>query len=462
MLLVVAPQVFSEASGTADLSVSLLGIGVIPDIDGTIEFSNETPLTITPRGIRREIALTGGQLKFTDQLVELEEVSGWVDDEGQLTDVTGEVSLEEWVPVDIDISVAARDLPFRIPQELELSLNVDGLRVVGGFDDGIEIEGRAEVVDGRYIRKFNPLLDALRPTRSTETSAPFYEGVPLLADAKLNLTLVSRAFFVKNNVANIELNGRVNITGTPADPAFDGVVRVEQGSFKFQGIRAKFERTQGTVTFSRLQKFPKDTPSLDLRSESDYRDISGQDHLVNLRLTGPISNLNWDLSTGAGLNKAQTLTLIFAGRTTEEARASLGDEPIGRRAGELSGTQSTSGSEGSLVIADQLIKDLAGDFFSLLIEDPIRNVTKLDVARLELGTSSIGFRGEKKLTKSLRAIGDFERTLRGWTWDVRSEYRLTDRFSIDGEVRQRNFDDDAQEDDSQWRLKASYRWVLIP
>lgn len=464
MLLVVAPTLFSAGSGSAELSIGLMGEGASPNIDGAIEFDGETPLTLTPRGARREIALHGGSLKFTDKLIELDGLRGTVDDEGQLTDVSGKITLAAWRPVDVDVVVTADDLPFRVPQTLELSLGARGLRVVGGPREGLRIQGAIEVVDGRYVRKFSPILEALRPRRVTETEAPFYLGFPLLARAQLDLAVSSRAFLVRNNVANIEMGGDVRITGTPMRPRFEGVVRVEQGSFKFQGVRARFERTRGTVNFSRFRQFPDETPTLDIRSESDYRDISGQAHLIQLVLRGPLGHLDWDLSTNSGLNKAQTFTLIFAGRTPDEARqALLGEEPIGKRPGQISTADSAAGTiEARLVIADQLLKQLAGEYLTLLVEDSIRNVTTLDVARLEVGAGSLAFHGEKELLPGLRAVGDVERSLRGWSWDARGQYRLNDSVSVEGGAQQKRFDEEAEEDVSEVRLRMIWRKVLLP
>ena len=464
MLLVVAPTLFSAGSGSADLSIGLMGEGASPDIDGAIEFDGETPLTLTPRGARREIALKGGSLKFTDKLIELDGVRGTVDDEGQLGDVSGKITLAAWRPVDVDVVVTADDLPFRVPQTLELSLGARGLRVVGGPREGLRIQGAIEVVDGRYVRKFSPILEALRPRRVTETTTPFYLGFPLLARAQLDLAVSSRAFFVRNNVANIEMGGDVRITGTPMRPRFEGVIRVEQGSFKFQGVRARFERTRGTVNFSRFRQFPEETPTLDIRSESDYRDISGQAHLIQLVLRGPLGHLDWDLSTNSGLNKAQTFTLIFAGRTPDEARqALLGEEPIGKGPGQISTADSAAGTiEARLVIADQLLKQLAGEYLTLLVEDSIRNVTTLDVARLEVGAGSLAFHGEKELLPGLRAVGDVERSLRGWSWDARGQYRLNDSVSVEGGAQQKRFDEEAEEDVSEVRLRMIWRKVLLP
>ena len=467
MLLVVAPTVFTSASGSAELSIALMGDGRTPDIDGSLRFDEKTPLTLIPRGLRREIAMTSGALRFTDKLIEFTEdeqgrpVTGWVDDEGEITELTGEISLENWKPVDIDLSVTANDLPFRVPQTLELAVNVSRLRVVGGMGSGLEVSGLVEIVDGRYVKKFQPFLDALRPERSRETQTPIWEAVPLVGNAKLDLQVATRAFFVKNNVADIEMNGEVTIRGTPKRPRLEGVIRVEQGSFKFQGVRARFTQTRGTVNFSPYKSFPEFTPTLDIRSESEYRDISGQIHLITLALRGPIGQLDWDLATNTGLNKAQTFTLIFIGRSPDEARKALGDEAIGGNSLNTS-TAGTGTSSGNLVVADQLLKQLAGEYFSLLMEDSIKNVTQLDVVRIELGTSSLGTHIEKEVFPSLRGKADVERSLRGWSWDARGEYRLNDTVSAEAGATAKNFDDASEEDESDKRVELMWRRVFLP
>jgi len=463
MLLVFAPEAFSAASGVADLSIALLGTGTTPDIDGRIEFSDENPLTLVPRGLRRELTMTQGAMAFTEQLVELEQVRGWFDDEGRITDVTGEVELRNWRPTEIDVTVSARDVPFRVPQELELALNVYGVRVTGSLVDGLEIGGRIEIVDGRYIRKMKQALDFIRPERTVETGPSILETQPLIANAKLSLDVSSRALFVRNNVANLELSGDLTITGTPAKPRLDGLVRVEQGTFKFQGIRPNFTRTSGTLWFENHKAFPEQTPVLNIRSESDYRDLNGQDHLIVLELNGPLSNLLWDLKTGAGLNKAQTLNLTLFGRTLDDTRAALGDEPVAR-VGEYAGLRSTTELDsGGFVIADEFAKSLSGDLLSSLVADPIKNLTNIDVVKLGLGaTGSVNIYLEEGFTRSLRGIGEYERSSRGSTLSGRAQYRITDRISGDYEYLRKQYDDDAEVDVARHRLKFTYRLPIIP
>ncbi|HET6611159.1 MAG TPA: hypothetical protein VFG83_04190, partial [Kofleriaceae bacterium] len=81
-------------------------------------------------------------------------------------------------------------------------------------------------------------------------------------------------------------------------------------------------------------------------------------------------------------------------------------------------------------------------------------------ARLELGTATIGFHGEEKVTKSISALIDLERSLRGWTLDLRGEYRVIDQVSMETEYLQKSFDDGAEEDVSSLRFKAVWRWLI--
>ena len=452
MLLVAAPASFSAAGGMANLSLSLHGIGEIPNIDGSLSFKTGRPLSITPRGVGHEISLTEGALTFTDQSIGLEEVGGLIDGEGRIIAINGVVGLENWRPIDIDVTGSAQALSFRVPEQLDMTLNLSEVRIVGG-EQGLDISGAVVIVDGRYTRKFNMVNEVLAPARTTEVSTPFYKTNPLIADAVLDLTLGVRGFYVRNNVANVELNGAIEVSGTPSDPKFDGEITVEQGTFKFPILRPTFTRTNGSVTFSPRHRFPDNTPELMVRSESDYRDLGGQEHQIFLELTGTLNNLNWDLYTASGLNKAQTMMLVLAGRTTEDVRQTLGDEAIGNP-NDISRTTDAGN------VYDQVVKDVAGDFISLLIEDKLKDFTKLDVARLEIGTSSFGFHAEKDFFKNLRALGDFEKTTSGVTVDVRGELRISEGWSAEGEFLDKDYYDDSEDDIRETRLRSVWRWEL--
>jgi len=81
MLLVLLPGRIATGSGSAVLSIGLMGEGTAPTSTAPSSSTGLRP-DLSLRGLRREIALTGGTIKFTDKLVELDGVSGTVDDEG--------------------------------------------------------------------------------------------------------------------------------------------------------------------------------------------------------------------------------------------------------------------------------------------------------------------------------------------------------------------------------------------
>lgn len=457
MLLLAAPELFSRASGTAELVVSVRGPSDAPKIDANLVFDADQPLSLTLRGLGRELRLEAGEIELSDDVIELKDIAGEIGDNGRITRASGFVGLADWELADLDVTLSADNLPVRIPNEIELTVNVADLSVVGDISRGLELDGIIEVVDGRYFRRFNLVSDVLDLDRGGSASTgPLFQDMPLIGNADLDLLVDVRSFSVQNNLAAIHMSGDIMVTGTPSAPRFDGEIQVSDGEFKLPGARTRFTRTWGTVTFSPSRSFPTQTPTVSLQSEGDYRDSGGQYHLITFTVSGSWSRAEWDLYTSSGLNKAQTALLLFSGRTPAELRKSLGDESPGLDPGRLETASNTSDNA-----ADQILKDVAGDFISLLVEDTLRNITNLDVARIEIGTGSIGFHGEKDVTEKIRFTGDLEQTGSGRTIDVRGEVQLSDRVSVEGGARNQVYSDPAEEDVTDIRFRAVYRRYFL-
>ncbi|GAB4563289.1 MAG: hypothetical protein Tsb0020_12290 [Haliangiales bacterium] len=471
MLLLLAPEVFSRATGRAALAASVRGPTDNPQLDINLDFASPRPLSVTPRGLGREIRLDRGELELSELAVggrgaaqsgeravlELYDISGELGYNGRISSLAGVVELERWEPVDIDVVLTADGLPVRIPQELELLVNVAELRVFGDVRDQIALDGVVEIVDGRYFRRFNLISDVLSLDSGGGGGGgkPFYETDPLLANATLDLLLDVRSFSVQNNLAAIYMSGDLLVTGTPSQPRFDGEIQVSDGEFKLPGARARFTRTWGNVTFAPSKPFPVETPTVSLQSEGDYRDASGQYHLITLSVDGSWRRPEWDLYTSSGLNKGQTFTMLFSGRTPAELRKTLGDESPGGDQAQVDPAVTSDNA------ADQILKDVAGDFISLLVEDTLRNLTSLDVARIEIGTSSIGFHAEKEVTDKIRVTGDVEQSSTGRTIDVRGEVQLSDKVSLEGGARTRSYTDPAEDSSTDYRFRAVYRRYFL-
>jgi hypothetical protein len=488
LLVALAPESFSQASGVATVGLALRGSGASPPVDGSLTFDDHRPFTVIPRGVHRELIFNGGSVNLVDQIgddlsgdpcdppagddatrvgahrryrIDLCDVAGSIDDEGKLRGIRGTLEVADGALAGGDVTLRAETLPFRIPQLLDLVVSADQpdqpLRLTSDDLTGTwTLTGGVEIVSGTFTRGFD-LGAVIRPSASSsKSSKPFWEEYPALGATNLDLNLDVRRFAVENNLASIDMAGQLAISGTPIDPRLDGVIQVGRGVLSIPASRAKFTRTTGSVTFSKLSQFPAQTPTLAITSEADYRDPSGQNHLITLSLDGPLARLNWDLYTSSGLNKSQTFTLIASGRTPEQFRRQLGNDAV---AGDPSHIDPTTNPNDSY--ADQLIKDVAADFISLLVEDSLKDVSKLDVARLEIGTGSIGFHAEKKLLDNLTLFGDVEQTVRGSTIYLRGEYRTPVKLILQGGWLKKTFDDAAEENISDPEVKLVYR-LFIP
>ncbi len=472
MLLVAAPDKVSQAGGLATIDGDLIlsGKGLLPLISGTLNFAptgKDRPFSLIPRGVRRELSFSKGSIDIetsvaggdhrTYQLA-IDDVSGSIDGEGTLSNITGKIDLRDGALTSLAVRMDADNIPFKVPGTLDLVVSARDVSFEkpAGLER-LDVRGKFAIIDGEYKNNFE-LTDQIRSIGSTAPPAkPFWEEYPLLGNADLHLTLDVRRFSVKNNIATIDLVGpQIEITNTPRDPRMSGSIRVDRGEFRIPGTRAKFTRTSGSIDFAENQK--AGDPQLNVTSEApDYRDLSGQEHLITLTITGALSNPQWDLRTSTGYNKSQTLSLLVLGRNQESLRRSLGDQSLGSDPTKQDPT--TNPSQG---FADQIVKDLAGDWVSDLLGDSLTRWSGLDVLRIEIGFGSIGFRIEKKFLENLRVVTDAEQTIRGGTVNLRGELKTpVKHLSAQVGYLNKNFYDPAEQDIQDTSAKVVYRWILF-
>jgi len=486
MLLALAPNAVAQASGLAriDGALELSGKGPLPQITGTITFDpddtqRQAPLSISPRGARHEIALLAGSIDIATKLVgdhrtyslavDSDPITASIDGDGKLDDIRGHVVIDNGVPLEATIDLDAENVPFRIPGSLNL--------VVSARDVELELlqgrsawsaRGNISLISGEYSRNFE-LTDAIKPVASTAPPAkPLWDEYPSIGNADLDLTLDVRRFQVKNNIARngIDLEGpHIRISGTPRDPRLSGSIRVLRGEFQIPGTRATFTRTLGSIDFAENDRATN--PRLEITSDSDFVDQSAQLHIITLTISGTLENPQWDLKTSTGYNKSQTLTLLFLGRNPEQLRRSLGDQSLGADPTRIDPT--TNPSTG---FADQIVKDLAGDWVSGLVGDKLTKITRLDVLRFEIGFGDVGIYAVKNVAENIKVIGDFEQTIRGQTINVTGEFKTpwhmpwhlqtNDQLTVQGVYLYKNYYDPAEEDIKDYRGQLVYRLFIPP
>jgi hypothetical protein len=189
------------------------------------------------------------------------------------------------------------------------------------------------VVSGRYLQDFNVRDLMITPRINESESRPFWEGMPLLENLELGLRVrtLGDGFMVQNNLApEIYLQVDLQVGGTLSAPTLAGDVRPTDGRFHVLGLRGDFELTPNVnhVTFVPTKSLAAgDTPELNLEATNLLTDAFGNEHTVQMRITGPINRAAIDLSTAQGLDRNQTLMLLLSGRTTEDI--GMGGRTIG-------------------------------------------------------------------------------------------------------------------------------------
>ncbi len=488
LLQVVAPSAIAQASGLARIEGDLVltGKGLLPQIDGVVNFdpaiANEeltgsevlalerlrpSPLSFVPRGdLRREIALENGKLQIntvdsgghrsytlsTDD----NPVTATIDGEGRLKNLKADLEIRDGTPYTAKVDLDADNVPFRIAQTLDLVFAANDIELEYANErwrahGQSGTAGNIAIVSGKYLRNFD-LAEAIKPVPPTIAPAkPFWDEYPSIGNAELDLVLDVRRFSVEDNIAQIDLSGAgIAITGSPRDPRLQGSISVQRGQFKIPLTRAQFTRTTGGIDFAANDKAAN--PTLSITSEApEYTDLSGQQHVITLAITGTLEQPLWDLKTNTGLDKSQTLALLFLGRNPEQLRRSLGDQAIGV----VNPTAGDTSTMPSGTFGDQLVKDLAGDWVSGLIGSSLQSLTGLDVLRFELGFGSVKAHVEKKFYENLKLIGEYETTIRGTTYDANVDIRtpiplpwkvLTNaRLSVQGGVLEKQYNDPADQ-----------------
>ncbi|HEX2687231.1 MAG TPA: translocation/assembly module TamB domain-containing protein [Kofleriaceae bacterium] len=486
MLQVALPNRVAQANGLLNIDGQLVlsGNGATPALLGALSFDH---FSIIPRGVRRELSFRSGSIEIgtlagdarrgsrhivscggetidvstgaaddhPTYTLEISEVNGAIDD-GQLSNIRGLLHIHDGELVQSDLCLDATSIPFRIPQTLDLVVSASNVELrLDTPTSSWKVTGMVTVVDGAYLRNFE-LTDRIQTIGvNSAPSKPFWEEYPTLGNADLQLTLVVQLFAVRNNIATIEFRSdSMKITGSPRDPRLSGQIRVSHGEFRIPGTRAEFIRTSGTVDFAENQ--PANNPELHVASDADYRDLSGQDHVITVTIGGTLQLPTWDLKTSTGYNKSQTLSLLVLGRNQEQLRRSLGDQNLGGDPTRADPT--TNPSQG---FADQIVKDLAGDWVSGLLGSSLTKLTGLDVLRIEIGFGSIGFHVEKKMLENARLLGDAEQTIRGTTIKARAELKTPLAVSLQGGYLNQNYYDPAEQDIEDVNVKLVYR-VFIP
>lgn len=301
-LLRLLPDLIVDAEGIARVQIDANGPFDDPDIAGQIMIQNAL---IAPRGLGT--TLTIDQVVM---LVEGETVTIPADRERRLVGtlfngdlgVSGEIGLRGFIPNSFDLNATVTSLAYRIPNELNLTLNADLQLAAAEIAEPTSwsIAGDVEIVDGRYYRDFNILSEAFSIGgigRSLDMfSQPIWQTNPIIRDLQTNLNITGRdRLRILSTIANaelhLELKTDLRLTGRLGRMHLAGEMTLLDRSRVYYGDR-RFQVADGALLFDGFldeQGFP--WPFIDTRLETEFKSRCASRRRGTLDATQTQSNL---------------------------------------------------------------------------------------------------------------------------------------------------------------------------
>ena len=437
LLAYAAPDAVSDAHGKAHVRAHLRGTLLNPDIRGRLDLDT---IDFRLRDLGSEVQVQSGIVEISNEGVVLHNVRVLFDDQGLLVIGASGVragrvqfsNLFPFKPGDFDLPLHGERLTYRSPGVFEVDDLAFDLDLKGNLEQGFGLGGEVRLVSGRYLQAFQVQNLALRPRVDESTVRPFYDGKPLLEHLRLDMSVrtVGDGFVVQNNLApEIHADIVLHVGGTLAIPQLAGDVRPTDGRFNIPFMRGDFDLVPNVnhVTFIASKSIAEgDTPDIQIEATNLVTDANGADHMVHMRISGPLREAQIDLSSEDGLDRNQTAFLLLTGRTSVSTSSPFGTQNA------TVGANLTTGAD----IAGQATRDTVANLMEPYIDDTFQRLTGLN---LRLTVGSDGFEG--RIRKRVSRYGDLQFDyLQGFQnqshWNGSGNLWLLDYFSIGGGIEQ--------------------------
>jgi translocation and assembly module TamB len=156
------------------------------------------------------------------------------------------------------------------------------------------------------------LTRAAPPVQSPSTPSP------LLDNMKLDIRVRTSGLAVQASLAqNLRADADLHVRGTASEPGILGRVTINEGQLVFFG--STYTVDNGTISFYNPVRIE---PVLDINLETQAKGVD-----VNLRVTGPIDNMNLSYTSNPPLQFQEIVTLLASGKTPTSDPTLLASQP---------------------------------------------------------------------------------------------------------------------------------------
>ena len=397
-----------------DLPVSIAGLFLedMADADGQVSLSADVSGSFPDPGIQADVAFRGiqmtlpvlmqklhglnGKLAVSRDGIQIRNMAGRLDT-GTFA-IQGDVTLADFRPARMDVDIATDRLPVNVPDTVDMLLGSE--IQIKGDADGSVVSGDLVVLEGTYYKDVTLSMgDIVGAKRRRASAAPSEAKDPFLENMVLDLHVYRRnPFIVDNNLAYLDINPDLRISGPVYAPVMSGRAAIESGTVFYQ--KNSFVVKKGVVDFINPYEIE---PTLDLESE-----VAVRDWLITLSISGTPDAMVFKLASDPPEDDSDILSLLLIGKTTKEL---------------IAGEDGTSQSPSQIIIA----------LAAATLGEGVKQATGLDVFEFEAsGTENVKITIGKELSRRLMVkyateMKDGENVQRAI-----GEYKLTDRILLNG------------------------------
>ena len=220
----------------------------------------------------------------------------------------GAMDLEGIRPAGVKLSIDAYALPLQVPGMLDVLLNA-ALQIQGTPDKSL-VQGTAVILDGTYYKDVNlSLLQVMGERKREETPQSKEVALPFMKNMSLDISIRSRnPFVVDNNLAHLDINPDLRISGTLSNPIITGRAAVESGTVTYR--KRVFTVKKGEIDFTNPYKTEL---MFDIEGEVQVRKWT-----ILLAISGHPDKLSFTLTSDPPEEDGDILSLLVFGRTTHE------------------------------------------------------------------------------------------------------------------------------------------------
>jgi translocation and assembly module TamB len=251
-----------------------------------------------------------------------------------------------------------------------MDLSMDAQITLAGTKDLSLLKSDVVILEGTYYKDvkvdlitgvFERILPKPKQVRKQSQPAPW----PFMKNIALDVTIKRRGdVTVENNIAELDINPDLKISGTLLEPIVTGRIAVTDGTVTFQNN--EFTVSRGVIDFLNPHKT---TASVDVKGETKVRDWT-----VDLTIEGELDNLQFGLTSMPPETPDDILSLLIVGKTTREL---------------------TQDQTGMTVSSSGMMAELLANTYG----SQVKKATSLDILKIETSEFTTTEKGENlKLT----------------------------------------------------------------